>query len=365
MSDAQNWAEALNISPEKLNEWSSSEHDGRPLLVWCLQHGHVSWTEYTEWASNNYGIPILSPDFFKTDFDLQKMTEIRKQSEWSPWYFPVSRWEDVTIVACVEPPTEAPPGQFSFVLADPRILQDIWGEEEVPTSEPPPVTAPPAIEAPVGIDLKVTKVFQLNLGEMDTNSTHEPSKPTVSQPAPELKVSASLPDPQNEDTVPPQVPQHTSVTRVISNSHKPTNEEDEFNGAFERLRLNYQSSIILRRIVNGVEAYKWDSALELTKTKKTFSLNEPSFLRIVAKTLQPYHGYVVDSPLHREFFNSLNLKTAPACVTALPLKTENNMWGILVAFGNENAQSGDALQTAQLVADKITSSLATQWSKSA
>ena len=65
MSYSQSWVEALKIKPEKLSVWSAQAPAGIPLLVFCLDKGHINAGEYFAWASKTYGLPILRNDFFK------------------------------------------------------------------------------------------------------------------------------------------------------------------------------------------------------------------------------------------------------------------------------------------------------------
>ena len=64
MNSTQNWVEALKINPEKLSVWSAQAPSGMPLLVWCLEKGHVSQADYLAWASQAYGLPVLANEFF-------------------------------------------------------------------------------------------------------------------------------------------------------------------------------------------------------------------------------------------------------------------------------------------------------------
>jgi hypothetical protein len=94
-------------------------------------------------------------------------------------------------------------------------------------------------------------------------------------------------------------------------------------------------------------------------------LQNPTFLRIVAKTAMPYHGYLMDSEAHRSFFQALGYQDLPACVTAIPIKSDGNLWGMMVAIGTEANQKMDSLAFAQEATDGLVSKLGNEWLKAA
>jgi hypothetical protein len=176
--------------------------------------------------------------------------------------------------------------------------------------------------------------------------------------------AASKPDATNEASPPPAPAPRAKPTMI---SAVTANEETEVATAFERLHDSYQSSLIMRCVDGAARPYKWDPALPIVANDEKFvvNLSYPSFFRIVAKTMHPYHGYVIESPAHKEFFANLNFDNPPACVTAIPLKAGDNLWGLLVAFGGQSAQTADALNDALGVAEKLTTVMSPSWAKAA
>ena len=113
--------------------------------------------------------------------------------------------------------------------------------------------------------------------------------------------------------------------------------------------------MLFRCDATEAKPYKWGDMMNLTaQAKYPVNLATPSFFRIVAKTQLPYHGYVVDSPAHREFFARFSLTALPAAVTAVPLVHDNRLIGILVAFGDENSRSSQPLECMQKAAENLT-----------
>ncbi|MGZ3721683.1 MAG: hypothetical protein ACXVA9_02050 [Bdellovibrionales bacterium] len=399
MSSDQTWVEALKISPESLSEWSTQVPANTPLLVWCLANGHVNVEEYLEWACDHFGIPVLNSAFFHQSFDRESLTPVREVSSWSAWCFPVGQWDDVTTVACVEPPTEMPEGVYSFVLADPAAMREVWGvtaETEAPAEK---------IDTPIGINPNATRTFVLNLDDASLLSEHSevvdpnmhdqeldrtvitvvdrdihPAPATKTPPAAAMKTPPAKTPPAPaasttpaakkpalaiaENTPPPApAPRARPAAAAAANA----NEAKEIASSFARLHENYQSALIMHCVEGSAKPYKWDEQLPITTDDEKFNVNLgfPSFFRIVSKTMQPYHGYVIDSPAHREFFANLNFENPPACVTAVPLKAGGKLWGILVAFGGEAAQTNEALNQAITLCEKLSESLGPIWSQAA
>ena len=111
--------------------------------------------------------------------------------------------------------------------------------------------------------------------------------------------------------------------------------------------------------------YRWGVDLKLDRERAQVNLGYPSLFRIVAKTLQPYHGYIVDSPLHREFFMHLGQTELPKTVTCVPIIIDTKLWGMTLAFGGAAAQKGECLHAIERVTAKLIEKLGQVWLKSA
>ncbi len=185
MSVAENWVEALQIDPEKLNEWSSLAPEGVPMLVWCLQEGHISADQYLAWATRRYELPVVRAEYFSGAFDSAIALQLHKDvsaggREWSPWFFPVEKWENITLVACVEPPPDFEESGFRCVLADARALKEAWHKFMAPSEGTSAglITAP---EMPIGMETSqiqtVVKPFKLSLDNLEGDNLFEHKEP--------------------------------------------------------------------------------------------------------------------------------------------------------------------------------------------
>lgn len=397
MESPQTWVEALKINAENLAEWSTQAPADVPVLVWCLENGHVNIEDYLAWACEHYGLPILNSAFFTQSFKRESLSpDLRGSGQWTPWFFPVGNWEDVTLIACIEPPREALEGKFAFVLADPAVMHEIWGREGEGESQ-----SVPNPEAPQGVDLNAPTTFVLDLDNL-TIAGQDPrliddvpeDKPTVTLNLRESELDATtavtkpLPVKAREtDPLPSQPPpapatkkaaKPAAVTQTPATKSAPAkdsdttktnvspNEEAEIQIAFNALRKDYFAALLMKCKDGIAKPYKWDTSLTIKAgDQSTFvNLKGPSFLRIVQKTMHPYHGYIIESPVHEEFFRSLKLANPPASVTAIPLAFGDNLWGILIAFGTESTQGPHSLELAQKVAEKLVANCGPLWLKS-
>lgn len=395
MSDQQTWVEALNINPDLLAEWSAQAPARKPILVHCIEQGLVDYGEYMRWAQERFQLPVLQANYFQATFDPSQLDQAKITGEWHPWIYPVDKWENITYIACVEPPQEPESPDVRYVLADPRAMRDAWGgtattirplnSQEVP----PPVPAedlPNGLTAsppPFVLDLDnatfnigpVTEVKPRPVAKVEEEAEEEiidssqvseirvietpapvapPAAPKAQPKAPELKVVPSAPQPVAAKKAP--APQ-TAVSAA--------DEDGAIKTLFTQLRERYSASLILKCDGQNARLYKNDQTLTPSKDsdKTSVNLSYPTFLRIVSKTNLPYHGYLVDSPAHQEFFTSLGLDKLPVCVTAIPVRFETFLWGIVVAFGDEENQKMESLSFAQEATEKLLTAVGAAWSK--
>jgi len=423
MNIRQPWADALNVSPDKLTDWSAQAPADRPLLTWCLNQDLISWEDYLEWARNHYELPAVESSFFveAVDAEFVKAQISSDSQQWQPWCFPIAVWDGITFVACAEPPEQFFDEHTRLVLADPRILETFFTQTRDVT--PPSL---PSIDAPIGVDLTQGTKFTLNL-DGATLMTEDPSHVAPHHPATE----APPPPPplggadENEPptlsvlkvgefteigkTPPPPAIQvqreETSFTHLTSISAKhpieelsevshsgisrtgisrtgisfppralytlpalekvslPKDEDGAIQAAFEHILKEYTHACIFKITGDSAKLYRWDKSLNPKKEGVEISISEPSFLRIVSKTQSPYHGYLLSAVTHDHFIKVMNLDATPGCVTAVALNVAEKNWGFLVAMGHEGLQSLEYLQTVEAMANQLAATLTPIWSQ--
>jgi len=406
MSDQQTWVEALNISSEMLEKWGQEVPSGTPLLVWCLQEGLVSVAEYLEWAREHYALPVLSSAFFESQgFDPSYLRSPDALSTWQPWCFPVSRWENVTYIACVEPPREETAPHTCYILADPRVLREAW---ETETSEPSldempltPVVHKLEDDGPIGINMSPSKsTFKLNLGddgdvlsgdvfssEVAGAAEQEESVKTSTfvmddEIVSELRIVRSEPAVSESDLMPnsaatsapptvapAKVAQMTPIEAKseFTNVGTITTSEQDLVAKSIGFLTQFYTSVAIFKVVEGVAVFQYaDKDFKLPKGKKPkLDLSYPSFLRVVHKTEHPYHGYLVDTPTHHEFFEDMGLSFLPTCVTAVPVKLNGQTWGMMVAIGDDKNRPNEHIAQVEKAVSQLVQNMGPIWSNAA
>jgi len=382
MSDSQTWVEALNINPELLAEWSSQAPAGKPILVFCIEQGLVDYGEYMRWAQSRFELPILQANFFLGSFDSKHLESAKNSGDWHPWIFPVENWENITYIACVEPPHEPESPDIRYVLADPRAMSEAWGFTSKEKAPPPvPEEMPAGFSAapqPFVLDLDNAT---FNVGAVAEVKAEEPEKdvtentiPSVISHLPEENTESVAPKPPELKVVPlsppmdevaPTAAVKNPTTTPLRSTASSVDEDSAVKSMFAQLRERYSASLILKCSDQNARVYMWDQTITPTgdTSKTTVNLSYPTFMRIVAKTNLPYHGYLVDSPAHREFFSALGIDPLPTCVTAIPVRFENHLWGIVVALGNEENQKMESLSFVHDAAERLINTVGAAWSK--
>lgn len=146
-----------------------------------------------------------------------------------------------------------------------------------------------------------------------------------------------------------------------------SNESEATAWLFSELKSHFQQSMIL--LLNGedLKPWKWENTWT-PKNKQAFEAfnpDQPGLFRIIKRTKQPYHGYVVSSPLNKEFFKQWGFDALPEHVTALPMIVENHLSGIILSLGDESSGSDRALMDASKIVDEFVNTIVRITSKAA
>jgi hypothetical protein len=162
---AHAWAQIFGLSDEELSNWKSRIGVGEDLLRWCLVQGRIPESAYMRWASENYALPVVKQDYFSIAPDPIFWEAVRRRFKWTRSIMPLTEWQGVLMIACLEPPKNLPYRlEHRFVLATAAQLDRLWdafhpnGDEEVS---------------------EVTK-----LGKTVIRMIDEPSKPRIKIPPP-------------------------------------------------------------------------------------------------------------------------------------------------------------------------------------
>ena len=109
-------------------------------------------------------------------------------------------------------------------------------------------------------------------------------------------------------------------------SNEPKNQEHEkiYKDILNHINTFFDRSMLLLLKNNVLKPWKWDQSWpKQPSTHNVILLNKPSVFRIVYKTKQKYHGYVVPNPVNDTFFQIWNEGKYPEHLTLLPLLNED------------------------------------------
>ena len=98
------------------------------LLKYALDNQYLSIDQYLFWAKEYYKFPILNSNFFSdTPISKDMFDRWAPKYHWSDECLPVSEWDGVLIVACLQPPLDFPNNfNFTFVIASSKDLIKAW-----------------------------------------------------------------------------------------------------------------------------------------------------------------------------------------------------------------------------------------------
>ncbi len=145
------------------------------------------------------------------------------------------------------------------------------------------------------------------------------------------------------------------------------NESEAAAWLFNELKCYFQQSMIL--LLNGEELkpWKWENSWS-PKSKEAFegfNPDQPGLFRIIKRTKQPYHGYVVSSSLNKAFFKNWGFETFPEHVTALPMIVEGHLTGIVLSLGDKASASDRALIDSDKMVNEFVNTIIRLTSKAA
>ncbi len=179
--------------------------------------------------------------------------------------------------------------------------------------------------------------------------------------APTPPIPVAQPKPGTAKPAPPKAP--PAAKKKSATSFSTAEIEQITDETFTQLRGLYKNCFLMRCQGGRAVLHRWDPTMKPNNAGKGIGVDLafPTFFRILHKTNLPYHGYLVDSPAHKSFFAELKIKDLPGCVTAIPIKDETTLVGVLVGIGDESLQKLDMLKKAEAASAKLIAALGPAW----
>lgn len=355
MSDYPYWAQALNISAEKWQEWCNAIPDHDSILFWGLTHEQISWSNYSQWSKGHYELCLLDDAYFQLEDTIgPELKSLLDSTLWKPWFQPLYNWDNVVYIACLEP-FEAPVSTtkvFVPVICSPWQLETRWeklskllSSTESPSELPElpdgiimnGLVPPPYPETAAHTGLSVTKdaasihLTQFNFEAQPTHAsteTHDFGPISLSEAPPDINPSLK--------------------------------EREIISWLFNQIQPFFEMIWWVTLSDDKATVKWWYPAKKFDPSQLKIDTHTPSFFRIVKKTKLPYHGHIVDSVAHQTFFAAFGEGTLPAHVTALPVILQSEFKEMIIGSSNLKQQDPQMLAKVEKILEKALQALDSQ-----
>ena len=136
------------------------------------------------------------------------------------------------------------------------------------------------------------------------------------------------------------------------------NPEGSIKLVLDALKPQFERGMVILKQDGRLRPHLWDPGWTVdAKEKPDIDLTGNSIFKIVMDTKQPYHGYVRPCPTNDRFFKKWNKGVYPQHVTALPLKTNSEVFGILLGITTTEKASTIILSSWEKVSEEISAIL--------
>lgn len=390
---------------------SPSIGDDSSLLYLSFVQKKIACSDFLDWAQSETKLPILKSEFFQQFKWKQEILNFRPELKkfWNQILVPLTSWDGHLIVAGAYIPDEFPKENIIFIYSHYNLTEKIWDQisalgapennenEEIqlldiePDSEfvmsdesdedkkHLPVNEEDesgdlqiSIDAPVELLQKLDfsqviqpKVLQAPAEEISVIKTKTNIKieklsnsriniPTNSKSS-DAKNSSST---NNDLSLEPHTKTNFQI-KVNENSFSPL--DLDYSEVFnmwqeiqEEMQTYYDKCYFLTINANqAVMPQIWSDNVIVSAQKSPISINQASMFNIVAKTLKPYHGYVVPNEVNDQFFAIWNESSIPDHVTLVPILIKNNLCGYLMGLGPKSAYNKNSLRLVEKLTEQI------------
>ncbi len=378
MKNDKPWVEDLSISANDYANWANQVSADESVTFWALKHNKIEKNQYFEWARNHYELLSLTSDYFQQPANQDLWQQIKSVANWSVNMVPLTQWDGVIFIGCVEPTETNWSFPVQFVLAEPHSLEKYWIELQKEITEVAPVDSPvpvlnlveqPAPEAPTAKDNPPMEMPAGIFLEPQTTSAPAEVAPIEMPAGMEISIEAAPPlkldltpdappvnqDPQPTGEVGKGVNKEKDAEAIASLKHTANCDDTELNEAFTTFQQHFSAVLVL--VFEGEKLKPWIQDGNWNPIDKNsfdaFEISKPSIFKIVAKTSQPYHGPVSSNEDNDSFFNRWGHAQLPEHVTICPIKYDMHITGMVMAIGSTNSNSLQALSFAEQHTEKL------------
>lgn len=121
------WAQALKVAGQNYSQWNLEAPQDLNFTFWCLETNKINQQEYLSWARDHYELASLNRNYFEKSPDVDLLEKTSAHANWTQWMIPISEWDGVIFVACVEPVQDQDWSfPVQFVLAESSDIKKYW-----------------------------------------------------------------------------------------------------------------------------------------------------------------------------------------------------------------------------------------------
>ncbi len=269
------WQDKFQISSANYKEWENSSR-GESLAVWALKKNKISSSQYIEWATHHYRLPFLRESFFHNmSINQQLWNRVKNREQWNETFLPIYEWDNVLFAGCIKPPEHIQDKTIIPLLVLPKNLVFFWN-----------------------------KIEKFSSPEILYTKKNHPDKPVnKKEKTGFFSTPAMLLD--------------TMVNLTITSHTKTGLEEQTYDQIFE-LSKNYFTGIIIFSFQdNEFTPVEWNDAM--SGPTVPIKIKDPSIFKMIVTSRSPYHGFIVNNKVHKQFFTSWGFRELPKHITLIPL----------------------------------------------
>lgn len=349
----QPWSKYLKISEKDFQRWKS-EGSKDSFIFWSLQEKLINTKDYFDWATEHYQVPLLQDLFFEHYLMTKKeWQDVRELHVWTKEQIPVAVWNNIVFIGCLEPSLLKKDFDFEyrFVLVSSTVLQTMWSftkglsqaivrEEEKTLSRLTKEMQQPVIQPKPSLVKKEAQnqsvktsnpVIQSSLPEPEEERVQEIDNKTFPGRTYEENDNLIMGDfkkktydkkIESDKKLEKNRPEET-VTTTENSTLYVIKQDDRYEKLWDKTNALFCAAMILKIKRNEAYAAFWSGRMNIRETDQSLvNLDDYSLFKVVQRGY-PYHGFVVDTPANKAFFNKLGWTNFPKYVSAVPIRNES------------------------------------------
>ncbi len=317
----KNWQIEFNLSNIEHDEWKQSGQKDS-FAVWALKNNKINQDQYMKWAIHSYNIPFLTAQFFyEITINRPFWNKVQHQEQWNENFMPLYEWEKVVFAGCIEPPKKTQSTNTVPVLVLPKNLSLLWKNikkfsqtgSQVGSQAGSQVGSQTGSQVGSQVGSQAGSQTNSQMGHLIPSSTTSQGK-NYNNKSPYLTKTLA------ENTT--LFSKNTGLLKNIINktlitSITKVSKPETYDQLFKLSEKHFNAVIIFTFKNNEFKPVEWSSSINGPATP--IKTDIPSIFRMITKSKNPYHGFIVKNKQHSHFFKLWGWKELPQHITLIPI----------------------------------------------